>query len=174
MTSAEYSTRSPGSNGSPSRPDQMSQQPPYHQADLRTDGHRRLSCSPHEIGMRSRECAHRRRYGRGVDRRDSRRNWAPNWHFCAADGPVTFVLSAGGHIACMVNAQPVRRPVSGPLHRPRPAQVSSWPQPSRWRTWWPGHACWLAGRGGGRKRRRQAPGRGTGPVRCPARGNLCP
>jgi class II poly(R)-hydroxyalkanoic acid synthase len=86
-------------------------------------------------------------------------------------GPVTFVLSTSGHIACMVNppAHPKAAFRIAPANPADPeeflASASTVPG-----SWWPDYSSWLADRGGGQVPAPAGLGSDAYPVRCPAPG----
>ena len=86
-------------------------------------------------------------------------------------GPVTFVLSSGGHIACLVNppahSEAVFQTASSNPADPREFLASAATAAG---SWWPDYSSWLARRSGGQKRRPRTLGHGTYPVQCAAPG----
>jgi polyhydroxyalkanoate synthase subunit PhaC len=86
-------------------------------------------------------------------------------------GPVRFVLSTSGHIACMVNP-PTQAKASFRTARANPADAAEFLASARTAagSWWPDYSSWLAERGGGRKRRPRTLGRASYPVQCAAPG----
>jgi polyhydroxyalkanoate synthase subunit PhaC len=86
-------------------------------------------------------------------------------------GPVKFVLSTSGHIACMVNP-PAQSKAAFQTARSNPADPEEFRAAATTVTgsWWPDYSSWLAERGGGRKRRPRTLGRAAYPVQCAAPG----
>ena len=86
-------------------------------------------------------------------------------------GPVKFVLSTSGHIACMVNP-PAHSTAAFQTAPSNPADPRDFLTSAATvaGSWWPDYSSWLAERGGGRKRRPRTLGRPTHPVRCAAPG----
>jgi polyhydroxyalkanoate synthase subunit PhaC len=86
-------------------------------------------------------------------------------------GPVKFVLSTSGHIACMVNppAQSKAAFQTAPANPADPEEFRA-AATTVAGSWWPDYSSWLAERGGGRKRRPRTLGRAGYPVQCAAPG----
>jgi polyhydroxyalkanoate synthase subunit PhaC len=86
-------------------------------------------------------------------------------------GPVKFVLSSSGHIACMVNppAQSKAAFRTAPANPADPEEFLA-AATTVAGSWWPDYSSWLAERSGGRKRRPRTLGRAAYPVRCAAPG----
>jgi polyhydroxyalkanoate synthase subunit PhaC len=86
-------------------------------------------------------------------------------------GPVRFVLSTSGHIACMVNP-PTQAKAAFRIAPANPADPAEFLASARTvaGSWWPDYSSWLAERGGGRKRRPRTLGRAGYPVQCTAPG----